>query len=139
MYLLDTNVLSELMRPMPSKVVIEWLDNHSPLYISTITQAELLAGAYMMTDGKKKRAYLNAIDDMIKQDFAGKILPFDGISANHYANLIAERKRIGRPIHTADAQIASIALAHDLTLVTRNTKDFIAIDGLIVFNPFSNH
>ena len=136
MYLLDTNVLSEIMRPMPNVAVIDWLNNHSPLYISTITQAELLAGAYMMADGKKKQAYLTAIDEMLKQDFAGKVLAFDGVSANHYAHLVAERKRIGKPIHTADAQIASIATAYGLHLVTRNTKDFVLIENII--NPFGD-
>ena len=71
---------------------------------------------------------------MLKQDFAGKVLAFDGVSACHYAQLIAERKRIGKPMHTTDAQIASIATAYGLYLVTRNTKDFILIENVI--NPF---
>lgn len=135
-YLLDTNVLSEFTKPMPSIQVITWLNGARPLFISSITIAEMLFGAYRMPDGNKKTLLIQNIHELIDSEFYGRVLYFDGVSAKLYAKITAHRFNIGKPISVLDAQIASIALAHDLTLVTRNIKDFIAIDGLMVFNPF---
>lgn len=139
MYLLDINILSELMRPMPSELVLNWLDEHGDFYICAITVAELLFGAYRMADGKKKQRYLNEIHAMTEHEFLGRILPFDSHTTQRYTTITAMRLNMGKPIHTLNAQIASIASVHGLTLVTRNIKDFLYIDDLVLINPFLPH
>lgn len=138
-YLLDTNILSELTKPMPNSQVISWLNDASPLFISSITIAEMLFGAYRMPDSNKKMLLIQSIHELIDHEFYGRVLYFDNFSAKLYAKITAHRFNIGKPISVLDAQIASIALAYNLILATRNTKDFIAIDGLVVFNPFVNN
>ncbi|WP_274571107.1 type II toxin-antitoxin system VapC family toxin [Neisseria leonii] len=136
MYLIDTNVISELMRPVPNAGVLAWLDSHHPLYISSITQAELLFGVYRMAESKRKTAYLAALQEMFEQDFIGRIIGFDTACTTAYAEICCRRFAVGKPIHTADAQIAAIALTYGMCLTTRNTKDFTDIDGLTLINPF---
>ncbi|MGB9578078.1 MAG: PIN domain-containing protein, partial [Halothiobacillaceae bacterium] len=86
--------------------------------------------------GKRRAALALATQAMFDEDFAGRCLPFDERAALHYAAIVAQRTRAGRPISTEDAQIAAIALAHNLTLATRNVSDFEGIDGLAVVNPW---
>lgn len=136
MYLLDKNILSEVMKPQPNLNVLYWLDHKEHLYTSAITKAELLYGAYRMPDGKRKILYLQNINAMMNEEFHQKVLMFDDNCAIHYACLTAQRFAIGKPILMADAQITSIALQYDFTLVTRNIKDFIQIDNLKLINPF---
>lgn len=135
-FLLDTNLISELMKPVPNPKVLAWLNQQSDLYISAITQAELLYGVLRMPDGKRKNGYLTQLNIMFDIDFKNKILPFHHSNAVLYADLTCHRENIGKPIDMADAQIASIALACQFTLVTRNSKDFVNIQGLQLFNPF---
>lgn len=136
--LLDTNVLSELMRPQPSAVVLGWFaqQKDTEFYTSAITQAELLLGVALLPDGQRKNAIVEAIEKMFDQDFAERCLPFDELAAHEYAALVAARNKIGMPISTEDAQIAAIALQNDLVLVTRNTKDFRQINGLDLVDPW---
>jgi len=136
--LLDTNVLSELMRPQPSAVVLGWFaqQKDTEFYTSVITQAELLLGVALLPDGQRKNAIVEAIEKMFDQDFAERCLPFDELAAHEYAALVAARNKIGMPISTEDAQIAAIALQNDLVLVTRNTKDFRQINGLDLVDPW---
>lgn len=136
--LIDTNVLSELMRPRPSPVVLEWFAQHKDIdfYISTITQAELLLGVALLPSGKRRDSFADAIERMFEQNFVGLCLPFDDLAAHEYAILVAERTRAGLPISTEDAQIAAIALRHGYTLATRNTKDFLNIAGLKLIDPW---
>jgi hypothetical protein len=138
--LIDTNVLSELMRPRPSPVVLEWFAKHKEIvfYTSTITQAELLLGVALLPSGKRRDAIADAIERMFEQNFVGLCLPFDDFAAQEYAILVAERTRAGLPISTEDAQIAAIALRHGYTLATRNTKDFLNIAGLKLIDPWMN-
>ena len=137
--LLDTNVVSELMRAKPSEAVVAWFAQHQQaiLFTSAVTQAEVLLGVALLPEGKRKKALAEDAEITFEQDFAGRCLSFDGMAATEYALLSAERTRAGKPMSTADAQIAAIALSHKLALVTRNTKDFSDIRGLQVINPWS--
>ena len=138
MILLDTNVLSELMRPVPNETVLAWLDRHTGegVFVSAITEAEILRGIALLPDGKRRAVLAEIANNLFAEDFADHRLPFDSPSARSYAELTAYRTRAGRPISIEDAQIAAIALRHALTLATRNTRDFVAIVGLTVVNPW---
>ncbi|TCS98720.1 hypothetical protein EDC36_104144 [Tepidimonas ignava] len=138
MNLLDTNVLSEFMRPQPAEAVVAWLDRlpADQVWISAISVAEIQLGLALIPAGKRQAALALAAQAMFAEDFAGRCLPFDERAALHYAAIVAQRTRAGRPISTEDAQIAAIALAHGLTLATRNVSDFAGIDGLAVINPW---
>ncbi|MEZ5608247.1 MAG: type II toxin-antitoxin system VapC family toxin [Burkholderiaceae bacterium] len=140
-FLLDTNVLSELMRESPAPEVLGWFAGQtaSQLHTSAITKAEILAGIAVLPAGKRRDALARAGQQVFKDDFRGRCIEFGSDSAEHYALVRAQRKRAGKPIHTEDAQIAAIALAAQLQLVTRNTKDFDGIDGLELINPWQPH
>ena len=126
------------MRPAPAEVVREWFAQHvnSAMYTSAITQAEILTGVALLPPGKRRDALASAAQQMFQQDFAGHCLAFEGGAAHHYALIVAARTRAGQPITTEDAQIAAIALAAGLPVVTRNNKDFTDITGLTVINPW---
>lgn len=136
--LLDTNVLSELMRPQPSEIVLVWFarQKSTEFYTSAITQAELLLGVALLPEGKRRDAVAGAVEQMFEQDFIDRCLPFDEFAAHEYAALVATRNKFGMPISTEDAQIASIALRSGLALATRNTKDFRNISELILIYPW---
>lgn len=137
MILLDTNVLSELMRPQPNPVVVAWVDAHSgDALLSAITQAEISLGLALLPEGKRRDTLTVAARQMLAEDFAGRCLPFDAAAAERFAFLVAARRQLGRPITTQAAQIAAIALAHDIPLATRNTGDFEAIPGLMLVDPW---
>lgn len=139
-YLLDTNVVSELMRPQPNPKVLDWFARHmdAGMYTSSITQAEILTGIALLPAGKRRATLAQAAEEMFNQDFADRCLPFDAAAAIRYAAILAERTREGRPITTEDAQIAAIALASSLVVVTRNTKDFENIEDLILDDPWQS-
>jgi toxin FitB len=136
--LLDTNVLSELMRSQPEQAVMEWFAGRSGdvFYVSAITQAEIMLGISLLPAGKRRDGLTVAADEMFAQDFAGRCLPFDAASAGHYAAVVSGRRKAGLIITTEDAQIAAIALTHGYPLATRNTKDFLHIGGLTLYNPW---
>jgi predicted nucleic acid-binding protein len=136
--LLDTNVLSEFMRPRPAQQVVAWLDAQDPsrLFISAVSRAEIELGLASMPLGQRQQALARAAQAMFDEDFAGQCLPFDERAASHYARIVSSRTQMGRPISVEDAQIAAVALAHGLPLATRNTADFERIDGLSVVNPW---
>lgn len=136
--LLDTNVLSELMKHTPDAGVMAWFDRQVNVifYTSAVTQAEIMLGVELMPDGKRQRALMLAANQMFQEDFFGRCLPFDEQASIEYALLVAIRMGLGRPISTEDAQIASIAMCHQLPLVTRNVKDFEQIAKLILINPW---
>ena len=137
-FLLDTNVLSELMREQPHQKVLAWFANQTVnhLLTSAVTHAEILTGIALLPAGKRRQAMALAASQIFEEDFEGRCMDFGGLAVAQYAMVKAERQLAGRPIDTADAQIAAIALASSLTLVTRNTKDFEGIDGLAVVNPW---
>jgi predicted nucleic acid-binding protein len=135
--LLDTNILSELMRPSPFPAVVEWLDAQpaEQLFISAVTQAEIELGLALLPEGRRKNELLQAAKEIFSL-FDGRNLPFDAAAAQEYALIVAARVKAGRPVSVEDAQIAAIARANNLRLITRNSKDFELIDGLIVINPW---
>lgn len=137
MILLDTNVLSELMRPQPNSTVVAWVDAHSgEAGVCAITLAEINLGIALLPEGKRRESLAAAARQMFAEDFAGSCLPFDAAAAEHFARLVAARRQIGRPITIQDAQIAAIALAGGTSLATRNTGDFAAITGLKLVDPW---
>ncbi len=137
MILLDTNILSELMKSTPDKAVLEWIDTHpeSEFYISSITKAEIELGVALLPAGKRKTNLARA-SELMFAEFPERCLSFDAAAASQYAVVVADRTRIGRPISVEDAQIAAIALASGMTLATRNTGDFDFMDELTVINPW---
>lgn len=137
-FLLDTNVLSELMREHPDAGVLGWFAQNlrSAMSVSAVTLAEILTGIALLPAGKRRAALAIAAEQMFEQDFVGRCLAFDAVAARNYALIVADRTRRGLPISTEDAQIAATALAAGLTVVTRNTKDFENIDGLTLANPW---
>lgn len=139
MILLDTNVLSEFMRPNPDLRVVAWLDAQpaSRLWTSAITRAEIELGLALMPAGRRKEVLAATARIMFEEDFAHRCLAFEEQAATCYAQLTANRTRSGNPISVEDAQIAAIALANKMQLATRNTRDFLAIDGLILLNPWA--
>lgn len=140
MILLDTNVLSEFMRPQPAVGVVAWLDKQPSVevFTSAITRAEIALGLLLMPPGRRQEALSRAARVMFEEKFAGRCLPFDEDGAQQYARIVAARTRAGRPISVEDAQIAAIALAHHMPLATRNVSYFEGIDGLALVNPWTN-
>lgn len=139
MILLDTNVISELMRGDPSPTVLAWFGSHAAaeLYISAITEAELRAGIAFLATGQRRDRLQSALEGMIQEDFPGRVLPFDSDAARAYAEIAARRRAAGRPIAEADCQIAAIAKAAAAPVATRNVKDFDGC-GVEVVNPWDN-
>lgn len=139
MILLDTNVLSELMRAAPEPRVVRWLDTRSgeDIWVSAVTEAEILLGIQLLPKGKRRDGLATLAGRMFEDDFSGRCLPFDAGAAAEYAQIVAIRTRLGSPISVEDAQIAAIARAAGLTLATRNVKDFSGIDGLKIIDPWS--
>lgn len=125
MIILDTNAVSELMRPVPDPSVVAWARSHTgaELNITAITLAEIGYGLERMPVGRR-RAFLTAAAGELFATFGEQILPFDSGAATHYPGVVAGRDRRGLPIEIADAQIAAICHTHRATLATRNTKDF---------------
>jgi predicted nucleic acid-binding protein len=138
MMLLDTNVLSELMRVAPEPAVVIWLDGQpaDAVWVCAINRAEIELGIALLPEGQRKQGLGLKAQIMFEQDFAGCCLPFDGAAASTYAQIVAKRTRAGSPISVEDAQIAAIALTNRLALATRNVADFRKIDDLEVYNPW---
>ena len=137
--ILDTNVLSELMRSQPDPAVKGWFVRQTEVtfYTTAITQSEILLGIALLPAGKRREALADAAGKMFREDFFGNCLPFDESCSNHYASVVANRRRSGFSITTEDAQIAAITLSNNMPLATRSTKDFLHIDGLLLHNPWS--
>jgi len=138
MILLDTNVLSELMRPLPGPGVEHWLATQpdASLFISAITEAELRYGVALLPPGKRRDGLAAVVAAMLAEDFAGRILPFDSAAVAAFAEIAAARRRAGRPIAQADAQVAAIAASRGAALATRNVPDFDGC-GIAVVNPWT--
>jgi hypothetical protein len=139
MILLDTNILSELMRPAPEAAVERWLAGQPPasVFISAITEAELRYGLALMPVGRRRSTIAAEIEGMLGEDFRGRILPFDSPAAVAFAEIAADRRQAGRPISQADAQIAAIARSRGAALATRNVADFEGC-GIEVVNPWKD-
>lgn len=137
--ILDTNVLSELMRFQPDPLVVKWIARQPALnfYVTVITQSEILLGIALLPAGKRRDTLSEAAGKMFREDFSGNSLPYDESCAALYASVVANRRRSGFSITTEDAQIAAIALSRKLPLATRNTKDFLHIADLMLHNPWA--
>lgn len=139
MIVLDTNVVSELMRARPEQRVLSWLNRQMPdrLWLCSVVVAELLSGLARLPAGARWQGLLEAANGLISEDFGMRVLPFDLEAATAYAVLLAQRERLGRPMAMADAQIAAICQAHGAALATRNTRDFQSAD-LELIDPWAN-
>ena len=137
MFLIDTNVISELMRATPAPSVLNWFSTQDPstLYLSAVTEAELRTGIAILPAGQRREGLKAALDATIAVDFEGRILPFDTDAAKTYAEIAAGRRSSGRPIPDADCRIAAIARAAGMPVATRNTRDFEGC-GVDVINPW---
>ena len=138
MIVLDTNVLSELLRPSPTRQVEAWLSaqDGTQVYFTTIGEAELRHGVAIMPAGKRRAELSKAIEGMLSEDFRDRILSFDRAAARAYAAIAAERRAAGRPISQFDCQICAIARARDAVIATRNTADFEGC-GVVLVDPWS--
>lgn len=137
---LDTNVLSELMKPQGSSVVRQWVAQQQTknIFTTAITQAEILYGIALIPSGKRQNELSNTAQLMFAEDFAGRILSFDETAAIAFAKIAAERRRIGQPISQADAQIASICYVNKAAIATRNVSDFEGC-GILIINPWDSN
>lgn len=137
MIILDTNVLSEVMKPAPSPRVLRWLGQFpaSRLFTTAITQAEILYGLELLPKGKRRSALQSAVEAMFAEDFVGRILPFDGEAARVFPQIAFARRALGRPVTQFDTQIAAIARTRGAAIATRNTPDFENC-GIPVLNPW---
>ena len=136
MILLDTNVLSELMRPEPAEAVLAWMriQSAAQLYVSSISYAEILYGIDLLPEGKRRRALAEQAEGMFTDDFAGRMLSFNPAAAPAYAAIAGGRRRTGDPIQPLDAMIAAIARAHGAAIATRD-RDLDGC-GVPVINPW---
>ncbi|MDF5722346.1 MAG: type II toxin-antitoxin system VapC family toxin [Rhizonema sp. PD37] len=139
MIILDTNVLSELIKPKGSTIVRNWAFRQSvtSLFTTTITQAEILYGIAILPEGKRKYGLYQATTLMFVEDFRGRVLPFDESAAVAFADIAAQRRVNGTPISQADAQIAAICYSRNATIATRNVADFTNC-GIFIINPWSD-
>lgn len=139
MIVLDTNVVWELMRPVPLPAVVGWVRARGAgeLYTTSVTLAEVGHGIARLPEGHR-RALLVATAEAVFSAFPEQVLAFDAMAARQYGEVVAHRERIGAPIDGFDAQIASICRVHDADLVTRNVSDF-ADTGVDVVDPWTSN
>jgi predicted nucleic acid-binding protein len=138
-FLLDTNVLSELTRPRPDTQVAQWLDSvdESQLYLSVLTLGEVRKGLTVQTSGRRRSVLESWLGNALAVRFAGRILPIDGPIADRWGRLAGEAQARGTPMSIIDGLLAATALQYDLTVVSRNIRDF-ALPGLVSFNPWDD-
>jgi toxin FitB len=139
MIILDTNVVSEPMKPNGDPAVRAWLDRQvaETLYLTATSLSELLTGVELLPEGKRKQGLAAALSGLMLRLFGSRILPFDQQAAITYASLIGQAKAIGHPISVADGQIAAIAKTHGFTVATRDTTPFTSV-GVSILNPWED-
>jgi len=138
MIVLDTNVLSETLRPVPDAPVMLWLaaQPRPTLFTTTVTRGELFYGLLLLPDGRRRTSLLNATHDIFDQDLAGQVLSFDSAAADAYAEIATSRRSAGQPISHFDAMIAAITRSRGASLATRNVKDFVNC-GIELIDPWN--
>ncbi len=138
MIVLDTNVVSELMRAKPDARVMAWFEQQpsAGLFTTSLTQAEIFYGLALLPDGQRRQALMATARLMFDEDFAGRILPFDVEAASIYPEIAAGRRQIGKPISQFDAQIAAIVRSRGARLASRNMRDFSDC-GITVVDPWT--
>lgn len=137
MIILDTNALSETLKPVPSGILLGWLASQDPIsiYSTAISQAEMLYGVEALPTGRRRQHLAEVVEEIFAEDFRGRVLPFDHESAREFAKIVAGRKAAGRPISQFDAVIAAIARSQNAAVATRNTGDFEHC-GIRLINPW---
>lgn len=137
MILLDTNVLSELMKSAPAGVVIEWVNAQSShdLHVSTVTIGEIEYGLRILPDGRRRDDLRARFETFVERAFSDRVLSYDAEAARAYGDIMGVRKEMGRPMSVPDGQIAAIARSQTLTVASRNTRDFDGC-GVELVNPF---
>jgi predicted nucleic acid-binding protein len=137
MIVLDTNVLSEAVRPSPSPNVLRWLAAQQPrsVFTTAITEAEIFYGIGLLPAGRRRSSLMAAAEAMFLEVFPGRVLPFDEEAARFFPGIAAGRDALGCPISQMDAMIAAIARSRRAAIATRNTRDFEQC-GLRVINPW---
>ena len=138
MVVLDTNVVSELMRDDPHADVLVWLDERPTreLFVTAVTEAEVRSGIAFLPDGRRRRGIAEAADRAFGGLFAGRVLPFDSAAAHAYAEIAAACRAAGRPVSQADGQIAAIARSRGMAVATRNVRDFADM-GIVLIDPWA--
>ena len=138
MFLLDTNVVSELMRDAPNPNVLSWMDKQptQELFITAVTEAEIRTGVAILPESARRRGLADAAERTLGSLFAGRILPFDSGAARAYAEIVAACRAAGHPVSQADCQIAAIARSQGMTVATRNVRDFLDT-GIEVIDPWT--
>jgi predicted nucleic acid-binding protein len=137
MLIIDTNVISEMMKSSPSPQVVSWFSSQKTedLFITTITIAEISYGIQSLPNGHKRDVLHETFKNVIEETFKYRILSFDTVAAHAYRKIAANRKKIGKPLSVLDGQIAAIARAFKASIVSRNVRDFVEC-GLTLINPF---
>lgn len=135
--LLDTNVVSELIRKSPAPAVATWVSDHplDNLFFSAVGEAELRYGAAILPAGRGRDRLFFQIEAMLRDAFEDRVLPFDSDAARAYGNIAALRRSAGRPVAVADCQIAAIAASRGIAVVTRNVRDFRDM-GIPIIDPW---
>jgi predicted nucleic acid-binding protein len=136
--ILDTNVISALMRPIPDRAVIAWLDDQEPdsIWTTAVTVFEVELGIALLAEGRRRRRLEQDFVRTLREDLQDRVLPFDLASAHAAAALAADRERTGRPVDVRDTQIAGIAVSRRATIATRNVRHFSDLDVPLI-NPWS--
>ena len=137
MVVLDTNVVSEMMKAAPSTTVLSWMNDQdaSQLFLTAITVGEIRYGLRVLPQGKRRRSLEEGFERILAEGFAGRVLAFDEAAAHRYGEVMGRRQEIGRPLAIPDGQIASIAWSNGYAVATRNVQDFLEC-GVEVINPF---
>jgi hypothetical protein len=137
MIILDTNVISELMRPEPAASVLHWLSAQpaGELHVTTISYAEILFGLHVMPDGRRRQRLAEQAKSMFFEDFAGRVLGFDMAAGPAYATIVGDRQQAGQPLHPVDGMIAAIAHTHGAVIATRDSD--LTDCGVPVVNPWT--
>lgn len=137
MIILDTNVVSEMMRAAPAPSAVTWLNDQdaSLLFLTAVTVGEIRYGLRVLPHGRRRRALEEGFEKILTEAFAGRILAFDEAAAHRYGEIMGRRREIGRPLGILDGQIASIAWSNGASVATRNIQDFLEC-GVEVINPF---
>ena len=138
MIILDTNVVSEPLKPTPDATVVRWLNAQAPhtLYLTSVSLAELLSGIATLPNGRRRDALKLALHAQMLPLFEGRVLPFDTVAAQALADVNARATAAGNPISFADCAIAAMASAHGFMVATRNTRDF-RDSGIEIINPWT--
>ena len=139
MFVLDTNVVSELMRPVPDPVVASWVANRATasLFLTAVSEAGLRFGPAVMPPGRRRDGLAAGLERMLQPGFTNRVLPFDSAAARAYAEIAAARRAAGRPVSHPDNQLAAIAHSRGMVVATRNIRDFEDL-GIALINPWTS-